>query len=301
MKKQLRGSVFLLCGTLIWGFAFISQSVGMDYLGPFAFQAIRCGMAAVFLFLVFLMVNSRKEGFRTALRAWCDPKLWKAGIICGTALFAASSLQQMGLVETTPGKAGFLTAMYIVMVPLLGIFLRKRPPKAALWSILPAAAGLYLLSCAQGLSGIQAGDLLLLGSALAFSVQIMFIDRFAGQAEGLQLNCIQALVTSILSLPVLLLTETVTAQAVIDCWFPLMFAGLLSMGVAYTFQIVGQRDLDPARASLIMSLESVFAALGQWLFLHQSMTPREWAGCALVFCAVLLSQIPERKRAKLNS
>ncbi len=292
MKKQLRGSLCLLTGTLIWGFAFIAQSVGMDYIGPFTFQTVRCALAAMFLFPVSLLAE--RKPLSQSLRRWADPKLWKAGTICGCALFAASSLQQLGLVETEPGKAGFLTAMYIVMVPLLGLFLGRRPPKAALYSVLPAGLGLYLLSCA-GVSRIRTGDLLLLGCAFAFSVQILLIERYAGTLDGIRLNCVQALVVSVLSLPFAALTETVRLSAILQCWLPLGFAGILSMGVAYTLQIVGQRDLESSRASLIMSLESVFAALGGWLLLRERMLPREWLGCALVFSAVLLSQLPQKE------
>lgn len=291
MKKQLRGSLCLLMGTLIWGFAFIAQSVGMDYIGPFTFQAVRCALAALFLFPVSLLAE-RKRQIQFPHR-WADPKLWKAGTICGIALFAASSLQQLGLVETEPGKAGFLTAMYIVIVPLLGMFLGRRPPKAALYSVFPAGLGLYLLSCA-GVSRISTGDLLLLGCASAFSVQILLIEKYAGELDGIRLNCIQALVVSVISIPFAVITEAVRLSSIIACWLPLSFAGILSMGVAYTLQIVGQRNLESSRASLIMSLESVFAALGGWVVLHERMLPREWLGCALVFSAVLLSQLPEK-------
>ncbi len=297
MKKQLRGSLCLLAATLVWGFAFIAQSVGMDYIGPFTFQAVRCALASLFLFPVSLLAERKRFSFRQSLSRWADPKLWKAGGICGMALFAASSLQQLGLVETEPGKAGFLTAMYIVIVPLLGLFLGRKPPKAALFSVLPAGLGLYLLSCA-GVSRVSTGDLFLLGCALAFSVQILLIERYAGELDGIRLNCVQALVVSVISVPFAAMTETVRLSAIIACWLPLGFAGILSMGVAYTMQIVGQRDLESSRASLIMSLESVFAALGGWLILQERMLPREWLGCALVFSAVLLSQLPEREKVE---
>lgn len=297
MKKQLRGSLCLLAGTLIWGFAFIAHSVGMDYIGPFTFQTVRCALAALFLFPVSLLAEGKRHSLRQSLRRWAEPRLWKAGTICGLALFAASSLQQIGLVETEPGKAGFLTAMYIVIVPLMGLFLGRKIPKAALFSVLPAGLGLYLLSCA-GVSQVSTGDLLLLGCAFAFSIQILLIERYAGELDGIRLNCVQALVVSVISLPFAALTETVRLSAIAACWLPLGFAGILSMGVAYTLQIVGQRDLESSRASLIMSLESVFAAFGGWLVLHERMLPREWLGCALVFSAVLLSQLPEREKVE---
>lgn len=295
MKKQLRGSLCLLAGTLIWGFAFIAQSVGMDYIGPFTFQTVRCALAALFLFPVSLLAERKRLPLSQSLRRWAEPRLWKAGTVCGLALFAASSLQQIGLVETEPGKAGFLTAMYIVIVPLMGIFLGRKPPKAAMISVLPAGLGLYLLSCA-GVSRVSTGDLLLLGCAFAFSIQILLIERYAGKLDGILLNCVQALVVSVISLPFAVGTETIQLSAIAACWLPLGFAGILSMGVAYTLQIVGQRDLESSRASLIMSLESVFAAFGGWLVLHDRMLPREWLGCALVFSAVMLSQLPEREK-----
>ncbi len=296
MKKQLRGSLALLCGTMIWGSAFIAQSVGMDLIGPFTFQAIRCALAAVFLFLL-TFVFDWKIGFKKSLAKWKNKQLWISGGVCGAALFVAASLQQVGLIYTEPGKAGFLTAMYIVLVPILGIFLHRRPGLNAVFSVVLALVGLYLLSF-MGVSSINVGDLLLIGCALAFAVQILLIDSFAQDLDGLRLNCVQALVVAVLSLPWMLLTEELDMGNILACWLPLGFAGILSMGVAYSLQIVGQKNLDPTTASLIMSLESVFAALGGWLILHNTMTPRELLGCALVFAGVILSQLPTEKKAQ---
>ena len=296
MKNQAKGTLALLLGTVIWGFAFIAQSVGMDKIGPFTFQAIRCGLAVAFLFPAATLLDLRKGSIRAALAPWKDKTLLKAGILCGCALFVASSLQQIGLVYTDAGKAGFITAMYIVLVPILGIFLGRKIPKTALISVVIAVAGLYLLSC-TGLGGINFGDLCLMGCALAFAVQITCIDRLAGNLDGMRLNCIQALTVSILSLPFVGMTETVVIQDILACWGALCFAGVLSMGVAYTLQIVGQKELEPTAASLIMSLESVFAALGGWWILHERMTGAELMGCALVFAAVLISQVPGKKDA----
>lgn len=296
MKKQLRGSLALLCGTMIWGSAFIAQSVGMDLIGPFTFQAIRCALAVVFLFLL-TFVFDWKIGFKKSLAKWKNKQLWISGGVCGAALFVAASLQQVGLIYTEPGKAGFLTAMYIVLVPILGIFLHRRPGLNAVFSVVLALVGLYLLSF-MGVSSINVGDLLLIGCALAFAVQILLIDSFAQDLDGLRLNCVQALVVAVLSLPWMLLTEELDMGNILACWLPLGFAGILSMGVAYSLQIVGQKNLDPTTASLIMSLESVFAALGGWLILHNTMTPRELLGCALVFAGVILSQLPTEKKAQ---
>lgn len=290
MKKQLSGVIALSGATVIWGSAFIAQSVGMDKIGPFTFQAVRCFLAVVFLFPASALFSKGKPFWKS----WADPALWRSGVICGLALFAASSLQQIGLVYTDAGKAGFLTAMYIVFVPFLGLFLGQRPGRNALLSLIPAIVGLYLLSCTS-VSGINKGDVLLLLCAVAFSVQILLIDRHCAGLDGLKLNCIQALVAAVLSVPWALLTETVDASRIASCWLPLGYAGILSMGVAYTLQIVGQKRVAPSAAALLMSLESVFAALFGWLLLHETMTRAELLGCLLVFAAVVISQLPEKK------
>lgn len=289
MNKKFKGTLSLMLATVIWGLAFIAQSVGMDKIGPFTFQAVRCGLAVIFLFCCTLVTDRKDRGFGR----WKDPVLWKSGVICGCALFVAASLQQIGLVYTDAGKAGFITAMYIVLVPILGLFLKKKPPKTAVFSVILAVIGLYLLSCV-GVTEINKGDLFLMGCALAFAVQISCIDRLAGSLDGLRLNCVQSLVVTVLSVPFVLLTETVDVSNIAACWGSLMFAGVLSMGVAYTLQIVGQKALEPTAAALIMSLESVFAALGGWLILKENMTGVELTGCGLVFAAVILSQLPEK-------
>lgn len=293
MKQQLKGSLCLLTATVIWGNAFIAQSVGMDHMGPFTFQAIRCALAVVFLIPVILLFDLGKKDGESYFSRWKNPKLWKTGLICGGALFIATSLQQIGLIDTDAGKAGFLTAMYIVLVPLLGIFLKRRPPKTAFLGVLLAVVGLYLLCCTEA-GGINPGDVLLLGCALAFAVQITFIDLWADALDGLRLNCIQALVVSVLSAPFMFLTESPSMGNILQCWLPLAFAGVLSMGVAYSLQIIGQKSLEPTAASLIMSLESVFAVLGGWLILHETLSTAELIGCILVFAAVILSQLPNK-------
>ncbi|MDO5400448.1 MAG: DMT family transporter [Eubacteriales bacterium] len=292
-KNQFKGTLCLLTGTTIWGFAFIAQSVGMEKLGPFTFQAVRCGLAVVFLVLAAFVLD--KCSLRESCRRWASKKLWTSGIVCGGALFVAASLQQIGLVYTDAGKAGFITAMYIVLVPVLGLFLGKRPGANVLASVALAVVGLYLLSC-MGASGVNRGDVCLMGCALAFAVQINCIDRYAASLDGLRLNCIQSLVVTVLSLPFMALTETVVLSDILGCWQALCFAGVLSMGVAYTLQIAGQKHLEPTAASLLMSLESVFAALGGWWLLHERMTAWELTGCGLVFAAVVISQLPSKKK-----
>lgn len=292
MKNNLRGSIALLAATVIWGSAFIAQSVGMEYIEPFTFQAVRCFLAVLFLLpVIFLFDRDKKAYFKN----WADPKLWKTGLVCGAALYVAAGLQQVGLVYTSAGKAGFITAMYIVLVPILGMFLKNKPSPAAWVSVGLAVAGLYLLSCV-GVTEINVGDLCLMGCALFFAIQITLVDRMAGNLDGIRLNCIQSLVCAVLSAVTMLALEKPDLQNIVSCWLPLGYAGVLSMGIAYTLQIVGQKYVEPTPASLIMSLESVFAVLFGWLLLHETMAIHEIFGCILVFSGVILSQIPSRKK-----
>lgn len=299
MKEQLKGSLALLLATVIWGFAFIAQSVGMDLIGPFTFQMVRCLLAVVFLIPCAFALDFRKCSPRESAEKWKNPRLWKAGTTCGCALFVASSLQQIGLVYTDAGKAGFITAMYIVLVPVLGLFLGRKVPKAAVFSVVLAVVGLYLLSC-MGVSEVNIGDLCLMGCALAFAVQINCIDHFATGLDGFRMNCIQSLTVAVISVPFVMFTETVDMGNLLACWGPLCFAGVLSMGLAYSLQIVGQKALEPTAASLIMSLESVFAALGGWWLLNERMSGAELLGCGLVFGAVVISQLPGKEQRYQN-
>ena len=295
MKEKMKGTLFLLAATIIWGFAFVAQSVGMDLIGPWTFQAVRSALAVLTLILcTFLMDKGSVKAFTTK---WQSKSLWKAGCLCGCALFVAASLQQIGLVYTNAGKAGFITTMYIVLVPVLGLFLGKQIPKIALVSVGLAVVGLYLLSCAGGISNINKGDLYLMGCALAFAVQIQCVDHLSAGQDCLRMNCIQCLTVSVISIPFALITETVVWEHLLAAAVPLLFSGCLSMGIAYSCQILGQRYVEPTTASLIMSLESVFAVIGGWWLLHERLTPAEWLGCALVFTAVLLLQLPNKKSA----
>ena len=289
MKKKTTGIILLSIAVLIWGSTFVAQSVGMDKIGPFTFQASRCLLAV--LFLLPLIAIFERQGFKAYFKNWMDKRLWLAGILCGLALFAASSLQQIGLVETDAGKAGFLTALYVVLVPCIGLIFGKRPQFTIVISIILAVIGLYMLSC-MGVTTIQSSDLLLIGCAFAFSIQITLIDRFGNCVDGLRLNCIQCFVVMVLSGVFMFTTETPDLQNILDCWLPISYAGVLSLGVAYSFQVLGQQRIEPTAATLIMSLESVVAALSGWLLLGETMTGWELLGCLLVFTAVVLSQIP---------
>lgn len=289
MKESLKGSLLLLLGTVIWGCAFVAQSVAMDHIGPFTFQVGRSVLAVLVLLPVTALFDRGSQTGETYWKRWQSPKLWKTGLCCGGALFVASSLQQVGLIYTDPGKAGFLTAMYIVMVPVLGLFLGKRAGKLVWISVAIAAGGLYLLSY-TGVDGMNIGDLYLMGCALAYAVQITLVDRLSNGLDGLRLNCVQFFVSGVLSAVVMAVMETPTWSGVLACSTAILYTGVLSSAVGYSLQILGQQRLAPEPAALIMSLESVFAVLAGWLILHQKLTVSESIGCVLMFTAVLLSQ-----------
>ena len=295
MKKQLQGSLLLVLATLIWGSTFVAQSTGMDHIGPFTFQAVRCFLAVIGLAPLCLIADRFKKDGKNFFSRWKDKNLWRAGILCGIPLFLGCNLQQMGLVDTDAGKSAFLTAMYIVIVPVLGIFLKRKPSKMIFVCVALAVAGLYCLSCV-GVTRVNTGDLLLLGCAFAFAVQIIMVEFFGLNVDALRLNMIQALVCALLSSVLMFSFEAPTWQAIGDAWLPLAYAGFLSMGIAYFLQILGQKDLELSVASILLSMESVFAAVFGALLLRETMTAWEWLGCFLMFSALILSQVKFKKK-----
>lgn len=302
MKNKLTaiGSLFLC--TVIWGSSFVSQSVGMEHIGPFTFQAVRCALAVIVLIPVIFIADRFKTDHSSFLIRWADKKLWKAGLLCGIPLFIACNLQQLGIADDTdPGKSAFLTAMYIIIVPIITAFRGKKPTKWIPLCVILAVIGLYCLSCV-GVTVIKTGDLLLLGCAFAFSIQIVFIEIYAPSIDPLRMNAIQALVCTLLSAIVMVFTEKTSANSLLSCSLPLIHSGVFSMGIAYSLQIIGQKHLESTASSLIMSLESVFAVLFDWIILKQSLTKWETIGCVLMFIAVILSQIPDApKKVKVSS
>ena len=286
----------LLLATVIWGSAFVSQSVAMEYMQPFSFQAIRCFLGFLIM-LPIIYILDRASGKKCFLTLWQDKLLWKAGILCGIPLFLACNLQQFALVDTDAGKSGFLTAMYIVFVPIFGIFRKQKPSALVPVSVILAVAGLYLLSCV-GVASIQTGDLFLIGCAIMFAVQINMVDQFVDRVDPMRLNAIQILVCTILSAIMMVTTEAPTVTGIVQCLPQLAHVGFLSMGVAYGLQILGQKRLEQSPAALIMSLESVFAALFGAILLGEVMEPHELIGCGLLFAAVILSQIEIKPKKK---
>ena len=295
MKKQAKGTLAILITTMIWGSAFVAQSMGMDHVGPFTFQAVRCLLGGLILLPIIAITDcfGAKNG-KNFFTRWMDKKLWLAGLLCGLPLFVATNLQQVALVDTDAGKAAFLTAMYIVFVPILGIFRRQKPSKWIPISVVLAVIGLYFLSCV-GVTTIAKGDFLLLGCALAFALQIICVDKFANQVDCLRLNCICSFLCSALSTVLMAFTETPQWDGIYHSFGALAYAGCLSMGIAYSLQMIGQKHIAPSAASLLMSLESVFAVIFGWMFLQQTLTIWEALGCGLLFVAVILSQIPDQK------
>ena len=289
MSKKFQGILALLAATVIWGSTFIAQSVGMDYIGPFTFLTMRAVLAVPFLIiLIFVIERNPTE----TIKKWTNPKLWKAGFVCGISLFIAAGLQQVGIVHTTAGKAGFITAMYILLVPILGIFLGKKPLFTVWISVAMAVVGLYFLSCV-GVSQINIGDIYLLGCAFTYSIQLTLVDVYGPGLDGLRLNCVQSLFCGVFAAIFMFCTEEPVLANILACWSSIAYAGILSMGIAFSLQIIGQKHVEPTPASLIMSLESVFAVLCGWLLLNERMSKFEITGCILVFAAVILSQLPE--------
>lgn len=286
--------MLLLITTLIWGSAFVSQSIASAHLSAFAFQALRCLFATGILLPIIAISDRFRTDDGTFFSRWADKQLWIAGIACGIPLFLASNLQQLGIADTQSGKAGFLTALYIVIVPVFGVLRGKKLPPMTPLCVLLAVAGLYFLSCA-GVHTLNLSDLLLIGCAFLFAVQINFVDIYACMTDGLRLNAIQILVCGLLSALFMPLTGLPTWQDIGECLLPLAHTGFLSLGLAYGLQILAQKDLDAATASLLMSLESVFAVLFGMVFLHERLDLWEVIGCVLMFIAVILSQLPGRK------
>lgn len=299
--KQLRGGAMLMLTALIWGTAFVAQSVGMDYLGPCAFTATRNFIGCVALLPVIALASRLRSGAQPEEAAPAPGKkaLFGWGAACGLLLGGATLLQQAGMQTASAGKAGFLTALYIVIVPVLGIFLGRRPGLKVWMGVVLALVGAYLLSVKGG-AGIASGDLLVIASAVVFSLHILVIDSVPAGMDGVRLSCVQFLVAGAFALVLALFLETFTWRDILSAWVPLLYTGVVSSGVGYTLQILGQRTVNPTVASLILSLESVFAALAGWAILGQALSLRELFGCALVFVAVILAQLPSKKGRAIN-
>ena len=288
----------LFLAALIWGFAFVAQSAGMDYVGPFTFNAVRCIIGALVLVPVALLGKSEERAKEQRelkeKESWFsrNKTLLLGGIACGVFLGVATNLQQIGILSTSVGKAGFLTALYIVLVPVAGLFFKKKCGVTVWIGVVCSLFGLYLLCMTEGSFALATGDLFLLGCAVVFTGHILVIDYFAPKVNGVWMSCIQFLVAGVISAIPMVFTETPTWEAVWAAKLPILYAGVMSCGVAYTLQILGQKNYNPTIAVLILSLESCFSVLGGFLILKETLSGRELAGCALMFVAIILAQLP---------
>lgn len=292
-KRKLLGNGMLLLTALIWGSAFVAQRAGMDFIGPLTFHVARSfiGGLALLPVVFFRGRGERRQKTEPAKKR----HLLVGGLLCGIVLCVSSCLQQYGIQYTTVGKAGFITALYVILVPLTGLFLKKRV-RPVLWLCVGlAVVGLYLLCMTERLA-LSVGDTLVLLCAIGFTVHILVVDRFSAATDGVKLACIQFFVSGAVAFVPMFLFEKPEIGPLLDAWLPVLYAGLLSSGVGYTLQVVGQKYTDPTMASLLMSLESVFAVLTAALILRQIPTPREAVGCVVMFAAILLAQLPEKRK-----
>ena len=312
---KLRNTFFLFLTAMIWGAAFVAQSVSMDYIGPFTFICLRSVIGGLFLIPVIIVLDGiRKKNQNESANvvssentlynieteekqrlSWKNKQLIEGGIVCGIFLFFANCFQQTGIQYTTVGKAGFITTFYIIIVPLIGLFFKKYCGILTWIGVVVALAGLYFLCITQKLT-IQRGDALILCCSVLYAGQILAIDHYNPFVDGVKMSCIQFLTGGVLGAVFMFLFENPSVAMILSAAGPILYTGIMSTGVGYTLQIVGQKGLNPTVAALILSLESVFSALSGYLFLHQVLTTRELIGCALMFIAIVLAQLPDIRR-----
>lgn len=300
MKPNLKGTLILILTAFIWGTAFVAQTAAAGNISAFFFTGSRSVLACVFLFLFVALREKIRRKNHPQRAPLFEAQTVKAGILCGIPLCIASNLQQIGITlypqdAAASGRAGFLTATYVLMVAFYTLIKTKRFRPLVLFAGVICMAGIYFLSVSDGLHGIYVSDILILACAFFFAVYILLVDRY-GTVDTIKVSCIQFTVCALLSLAAAFLFEAPAVSALRSAWFPTLYAGLLSSGVAYTLQMVGQKYAEPVIATIVMSLESVFAALSGWLILSEKLKGRELFGCVLVFAAVILAQFPERNK-----
>lgn len=311
-KFVLRQSLILFLTASIWGVAFVAQSVGLDYVEPFTFIAVRNYIGALVLIPCIMIIERLGVGENDSPKASGgeeqkkkikdDPQiLLIGGICCGICLFTASSFQQIGLKYTTVGKAGFITAMYMLLVPIFGVFMGKKLNMRICTAVAMAVVGMYFLCIGQNELYLQKGDLLELVCAVGFTFHILVIDHFSPKVNGVKLSCVQFIVCALLSTVFMFIFESPDPRLIMQAWVPVLYAGVMSSGVAYTLQIIGQKGMNPTVASIILSLESVVSVLAGWIILDQKLSAREIFGCALAFAAIVIVQLPSSKKTPEKS
>ena len=301
--NQMRQVVFPILAAFIWGTAFVAQDLCADSIGAFAFNATRYFIAVLALLVVILIsdkVKKNKPTLTAQEKKAANKQLWLGGLCCGAALAIASNFQQAGLVAgTDAGKAGFITALYVVLVPVFGLFFKRKVSLPTWIAVVLSVVALYLL-CIKGDFSLAPGDLLVLVCAVCFAVHILVIDHFTAYCDGVKLSCLQFLFAGIISTICMFIFEDVDFAAILSCALPLLYVGIFSCGVGYTLQILAQKDSNPTVVTSLLSLESVFAVIAGAIILKQQMTVREYIGCAIMFAAVILAQIqfPTRQKAE---
>lgn len=298
--KSLKADLLLLLTAIIWGFAFVAQRVGMDFVGPFTFNGVRFALGSLSLLPLIWLMQRQKSRAPSVIPQAGGKELLRGGLLAGLALFLGASLQQVGLVYTTAGNAGFITGLYVVIVPILGLIWRQRPTLGTWLGAILATVGLFLLSVTDDFS-IAYGDLLVLIGSFIWAGHVLLIGWLSPRMDAMKLSAIQFAVCALLSLLTALAIETIRLDGIIAAAMPIFYGGLFSVGIAYTLQVVAQRDAHPAHTAIILSLEGVFAAIGGWLLLGELLTPRGLFGCALMLGGMLLSELWNFFRAPQTS
>jgi len=296
--KQIKGELFLLTTAIIWGYAFVVQKVAMDTIGPLTFTFARFLLGGILLIFVSKIFDRNLE--KTGTKVKTDKRaVIIGGLVCGTVICLAANFQQVGIVTSTAGKAGFITALYIVIVPIFGLFLFKKRVTRLVWlAVFLAVLGLYLLFIKPGEFSVEKGDFLIFIGAFFWAAHILAIDWAVVKADPIKLSSAQFIWAGLLSGVLMFILEKPDVNAILSCWYPILFSSVIVVGIAYTFQIIGQKTTDPTIASLLLSLESVFSVISGMLFLGERMTGRELFGCVLMFIAVVLTQLPEKSIKK---
>ncbi|MCQ2486525.1 MAG: DMT family transporter [Clostridia bacterium] len=296
----VRQTIFPILAAFLWGTTFVAQSVGAEHLGCFGYNMARSFVAVIFLGMVIFGMTMWKKSKGKSLphmqyassQKEYNKVLLTSGFICGTCLTVAANLQQAGIAASTAGKASFITALYVVLVPIFGIVLKKKAPGNVWLAVVIAAIGLYFICIKPGEFSIEFGDFLLLLCAISYAVQILVIDHYSNKVDGIQLSCTQFFFVAVESLIISLIFENNAINDYIVALYPILYAGILSSGIAYTLQILSQKGSNPTVVTVLMSLESVFGVVSSAIVLHERMITREYLGCVLMFVAVLLAQIP---------
>lgn len=303
MKRELKASIMLFATAIIWGLAFVAQAAGMEHLGPLSFTASRCFVAVVFLYLTYKFFMMKSASYRE--EKFDMKRTLVGGSICGLVFTIAINLQQVSLIYTTAAKASFLTALYIVFIPVIGLFFGRRPSVKIILCIFLAMVGTYLLSIKGGLK-INRGDLIVILSALVFAIHILLLTKYSTNTNAVLVSLVQFAVCGVISLVGALVLEDISMEAILKSQATILYVGILSSGVGFTIQLMALKDLEPVVASMICSLESVFGALFGWLILSQEMTEREIFGAIVIFLATIFAQVPietyleKRLERKLN-